>query len=305
MTVEDLVSQGWADHANDAQGVFGRLSDGVGLVTDRKQIPMFASLAVHVSGEHLGRWKEGVSLLERLERSPGFDAASPEGKSLARSKAILHYAAGDRAAAERCLKAGFSGGAVPEGSDRARVLATAASALAGQKKTTEARAAFEEALRQAAYGPKADDPAAKALAITGNNLSVALENRPSRTPEEDALMVRAAEAGLQFWEIAGGWTEAERAHYRLSHSLRKAGKAREALDHAKTCLAIVERNGSDACESFFAHEALGHARLSCGDPVSARAARDAAAALLPRIEDADLRSAASSDLAALDAALAP
>lgn len=304
MTIDDVVSKGWADHAEDAEGVFGRLQQSLPLVTERKHLPMFANLAVHVSGEHLGRWADGVSLLERLERLPAYDATSPEGKAVARSKAILHFAAGDTPAAERCLAAGKTGGEVPEGSDRARTLAVAASALAGQKRVAEARAMFEEAVKSASYGPTRSDPAAKALAITGNNLAVELENRSTRTKEEDALMVRAAEVALQYWEIAGGWMEIQGAHYRLAHSLRRAGRGREALDHAKTCLAIIEHNGGGAAETFFAHEVTAHAQLVSGDRHAARSTRAKAAALLPQIDDADWRSAAESDLAALDAALA-
>jgi hypothetical protein len=304
MSLDELVAKGWQDHADDAEGVFARLRENVGLVTEARHLPPFAGLAVHVSGEHLGRWADGIALLERLGRSPVFDAGSPEGKAVARGLATLHRCAGNREASERCLTAARSGGTVPDASDRARVLAVAASALAGQRRIGDATAAFEEALRAAAYGPKADDPAAKALAITGNNLAADLENRTSRTEEENALMVRAAETGLRFWSLVGGWSERQGAHYRLSHSLRKAGRPKEALEHARRCLDIVRENGAPAADAFFAHEALAHAHASAGDRAAAKADRETAAALLSRIDDSDLRSSAETDLRALDAVLA-
>src|SRR5438477_192569 len=80
----------------------------------------------------------------------------------------------------------------------------------------EARGLLDEALGLAAYGPTAKDPAARSLAVTGNNLASTLESTANRTPAQTALMVRAAEIGLRFWSLAGGPFETALAHYRLS-----------------------------------------------------------------------------------------
>jgi len=303
MTLDQFCSQGWNDHATDAAGVFARLPEGLAMVESPQHVLLLTGLVVHVAGEHMGRWAEGVALLERLERSPHFVASSPTGKALSRSKAVLHRCAGNREAEARAFAAGRTGGDVPEASDRIRVLAIAAAALVGQKRMAEAAADFEEAVRLAAYGPDKADPAARALAITGNNLAVEFENRPTLSADERGMMLRAAEVARRFWEIAGGWTETERAEYRLAMSHIKAGDAATALRHANECLRIVEANGSDAGEAFFAHEAIAQALRCAGDFAGAIGERARMTAILPTIADEGFRSFAAEELARLDAAL--
>jgi hypothetical protein len=305
MTFDEFVAKGWQDHADDAAGVFARLPDGIALVTDAKHLPALAALIVHVAGEHLGRWDDGIALLGRLERLPVFDAASPAGKAVKRSQAVLHHCAGDRSAAERALAAGLSGGDTPEASDRIRVLAPAASALAFQNRDSDAHAALEDCVRLAAYGPAKQDPAARALAMTGNNVAVELENRASLDADGRALVVRAAEIGLRFWKVAGTWVEEDRAEYRLALANVKAGDGPTALRHAERCLAIVLEHQGDAYETFFAHEAVARSHLAAGDGAAARRARDAAAGLVASIADEGSRSYAEGKLRKLDATVAP
>ena len=303
MTLEEFVSQGFADHTADAEGVFGRFGDAPSLVTEAAHLPMLAGLIVHVSGEHLGRWADGLAHLDRLEALPVFDASSPHGRSLLRSKAILHHCAGNTDEAARCLAAGTSGGDVPEASDRIRVLAVAASALAGQKQLDRARADLEEAVSLAAYGPGKDDPASRALAVTSHNLAVEFEKRDELNDDERALMLRCALISRDFWKIAGGWLEAERSEYRLTMSHLKAGDARSALGHAKECLSVVEANGSDPFEAFFAREAIARASLAGRNAGAARREHEAMTALLPSIADEGARKFAQDELAKLAADL--
>jgi hypothetical protein len=262
MNLDEFVSKGWQDHAGDAEGVFARFPAGVALVSEAKHLPPLASLVVHVAGEHLGKWAEGLSILDRMGRLPVCDVATPEGKAVERSKAILHLCAGDVAASRAAEDRARAGGKDPAPSDRIRVLAVAASALAGRDRVDEARAMLSEALALAAYGPAKSDPAARALAVTGNNLACALEEKASRTPAETGLMLQAATAGLEYWSIAGGWTETERAHYRLAMSHLKAGNPVSALTHAERCLSIVDANGADPDERKYALEAVQAAKAA-------------------------------------------
>jgi tetratricopeptide (TPR) repeat protein len=303
MTLDEFVAKGWSDHATDAEGVFRRLPEGLALVTERRHMPPFAGLVVHVAGEHLGRWDEGLALLGSLESLPAWDPATPEGKSVMRSESVLHLCAGRTAEAARCEAAGRSGGGLPAASDRVRVLAIVASALTGQRRLEEASRHFEEALALAEYGPGKDDPAARALAVTSNNLAVELETRPTRTSAERDLMLRAAKAGRRWWEVAGGWTEVERSEYRLAMSHLKAGEAAAALAAARRCREIVVKNGDDPFEAFFAHEALARAHHALGDEAAARREGDGAAALLPKIEE-DSRAYCEGESKKLDATLA-
>ncbi len=303
MTLDELVADGWQRHAQEPETVLRQLAQQVGLVSEPGHLAPFAGLVTHVAGEHLGRFEEGLALLSRLERLPWFQPSAPEARSVARSRAALELAAGDESAAERSLAAGLGPGATAPASDRVRALATAASALAARGRTAEAGRALERALHEVGPAPRADDPAVRALAVTGNNLAVELENRAARTPAEDGLMVRAAELGLTYWSLCGGWEQRQAAHYRLSHALRKAGRAAEAREQALRCQALVASHGAPPAESLFAFEALAHAQLALGERAAAHAARDAARALLPALADEGWREAATTDLEALDAAL--
>jgi hypothetical protein len=303
MTLDEFVSQGWKDHATDAEGVMARLGQGVGLMTEPRHLPGLAGLITHVAGEHLGRWEDGITLLEGMTRSAVFDPSTPEGKAVRRSQAILHRCAGNHAGEERTFAASKTGGATSEASDRIRLLAVSASALLGQKRLAEAARDFEAAVGLASYGPDAKDPAARALAVTGNNLACELENRPTLSPEEQDLMLRAAHAGRKFWEIAGTWKEVERAEYRLAMSHIKAGRAQAALGHAQRCLAVVEENGSEPGEAFFAHEAMARANLALEDSEAGRKERARMAEVLPRVEDESFRAYCTAELEKLDALL--
>jgi hypothetical protein len=305
MTVDEIVSQAWAEHAQDAAAVMERLPAAVAVATTPADRVKVAALVTHVAGEHLGRWDDGIALLERLRARPGLEPTTPEAKSISRSIAVLQHGAGRDAEAESALAAGLSGGGVPEASDRARVLALVASALTGQRRIEEAGAALRAALDLVASHPTLPgDPAVRALAVTGNNLACELEARPSRTPEERALMLLAAQAGLDFWSIAGGWLEQERAHYRLAMSCLAAGDAERAGTHAARCQAIVEENGADPFESFFAHEVVARARHAAGDRAGALEAAERAEAILARLADASRREHCEGEMGRLRRALA-
>lgn len=300
-TLEGLVQQGWQDHAKDAAGVLARLPGAIDLVKTPAHAMSLAGLVVHVAGEHLGLWDEGIRLVERIRGLALADV--PAEASLCRSLAILHLCRGDEPTAARFLAAGRS--EHPEASDRARVLATVAAAFVGQRRIAEASAAFQSALQLAAYGPGPGDPAARALAVTGNNLAAELEERaasgPALTEAETELMVEAARCGRRFWEVAGGWREVERAEYRLALSLLAAGEVDEALGHAHTCRHIVAEHGDEPVELFFAHEALARVKKALRQPTAGD--RAACAAALARAEAGD-RGWLEGELAKLDLRLA-
>jgi len=304
MTFDQFCSAAWSDHGTDAAGVYRRLPEGVDMVEEPAQLPKLAGLIVHVAGEHLGRWTEGIGLLDRLAVSPHFVASSPPAQAVKRAQSTLLRCAGDHEGAARAFAESRIGSDAPEASDRIRVLAVAAAAFVGQGRPEEARADFDECVRLSAYGPTTADPAARALAVAANNVAAELEDRPTLSDSERALMVRAAAIARQFWGIAGGWMETERAEYRLAMSHLKAGDTSGAQRHAAECLRIVEANGSDPGEAAFAREAISRASLASGDIAGAQRERDAIAAILPAIEDEGFRSFVGAELAKLTAAIA-
>jgi hypothetical protein len=255
MTFDEFIATAWNDHGDHPQAVADRLAASFDLVTAPAQIVPYARLLGHVWGEHLGQWQRGVELIESLRRVPAFDGGSDASGAIARNVAALRYAGGDASAL-----AGLAD------DDRAAVLALAAAALAGRNEFDRALAAYAEACRRvdgAALPP--GSPAIRALAVAGNNLAAALEEKRDRTAAEAAGMVQAAEGGLRYWTLAGTWLEEERAQHRLARSLLAAGEPVRAVAAAQACVDVCARNDAPAFERFFGHAALALAQRAAGD----------------------------------------
>lgn len=256
MTFDNFLDQAWSDHAKDANAVAARLEDGVALIEKNEQIPAIASLATHIYGEHLGLWKDGLAFLGSLRNSKHFVPETESEQAISRSMAILKLASGDKTALD-----GFAN------SDQIRILATAASALSERNQPEQAHSYFKQALELTQTGLSKEDPANRALAVTGNNLACALEEKSKRSESEIALMILAAEAGRKFWEIAGGWNEILWAEYRLAITHMKARTLQKALDHAQTCIEIAVENNAGAMELFYGYEALALTERSRGNQI--------------------------------------
>ena len=255
MTFDEFIATAWDDHGDHPQAVADRLAASFDLVTAPAQIAPYARLLAHVWGEHLGQWQRGVELIESLRRVPAFDGGSDASGAIARNVAALRHAGGDASAL-----AGLAD------DDRAAALALAAAALAGRNEFDRALAAYAEACRRvdaAALPP--GSPAIRALAVAGNNLAAALEERRERTAAETAGMVQAAEGGLRYWTLAGTWLEEERAQYRLARSLLAAGEPVRAVAAAQACVDVCARNDAPAFERFFGHAALALAQRAAGN----------------------------------------
>jgi hypothetical protein len=125
-------------------------------------------------------------------------------------------------------------------------------------------------------GWPATSPAHRALAIAGNNLAAALEEKADRTPVHTQTMLVAAQTGLTFWKLAGTWLEEERAEYRLTRCLLKTGDVQRALESAQRCLTVCQRNDAPAFELFFAQAVLALACRAAGDSTAFAVHREAA-----------------------------
>jgi hypothetical protein len=301
--LEAFVQQGWAEHAEATDAVAARLPEGVALVSAAGHLPALGALVVHVLGEHQGRWDDGDALLGRLLGTPAAVAAGdgPDVRSVWRFRAVLRRCAGDAVREAEYAARGRSDARAE--SDRVRLLAVAASAFLGQGRVEEAARDFALALALAEYGPGRDDPAARALAVTANNMCCELEERPERSEPETALMLAAAAAARRFWEVAGDWRNVERAEYRLSAAHLAAGDPQRALVHARRCLAGCEQHDADPVERFFANERLALAFCAAGDAAAAETSRAAAAACLAALTDAGTREWVQGEYVKLLAAL--
>lgn len=276
------LDQAWTDHVDHPAAVADRIeAEGTSLAAKDTDVHALARLSHHVFGDHLGgapgRLDAGRAQLQRL---------------------AAHAQAGDGARAGIALLdaslALTAGGTLPGGlgtSERIRVQALAASNLS-ERDCARAAALLQQALAEAEIAALADgDPAVRALAITGNNLAVAFEGRPTRSADERALMILAARTGREYWGRAGTWLETERAEYRLAKTWLAAGDPVQARRHAQACLEIVRANpgeqGEVALEAFFGWEALGCVEAAAGNRIGHAEALAQARAAFERLDAGD------------------
>jgi hypothetical protein len=274
MTLDAFLATAWDDHGDRPQEVADRLAASMHLVQQPADVRPFAGLLAHVYGEHLGQWQQGITLLQELRRAPGFDGSAAAEAPLARSIASLRYAGGD-ATALQSLSA----------DDRIAVLASAAAMFAGRQDFSRAIDAYAQALRLADAGLPAGSPAIRSLAVGGNNLAAALEDKPDLDRHEVEGMLAAARGGLTYWKQAGTWLEEERAEYRLARSLLRAGQAGAAIQSAERCVEICKRNAAPAFENFFGQAVLALAYRAAGNSDAFAARRDLALAELAQVPD--------------------
>jgi hypothetical protein len=275
----DWIHTAWDEHAADAEGVMSRFGESLGLVTEAKDLAPLATLMTHVAANHLGRYEDGLALMDKLSALGVFEAGEANSLSVARCKAMLYLCMGDN---ERA--AAFEGEGHPEELPRAstsiRVCMAAAGALGQQGQAETARSLYLDAIQLAAYGPVLGDPAAGALAMNSNNMACELEVRESRTAEDDELLELAAKTARRYWEVAGSWVQVKIAEYRLAMTYIALGNGDLATEHAKLALAICDANEAADEERFFPLEALARARFCAGDSEGAKAARARAASAL-------------------------
>ncbi len=283
---DTFLESAWNDHANQPQAVAERLAGAWPMLTTSAHIAPFARIVAHVYGEHLGRWHEGIQLLERVRGHACNDGEATTECALRRHIAVLRYAV-DAEIALADLSA----------EDQIAVLATASAALAGQSAYKPAITAYSRAIALAENGLADGSPGIRALAVGGNNLAASLEEKADRDAFETAGMLAAAEGGLKHWKRAGTWLEEERAEYRLARSLIAAGDPRRAAAAAARCVEICTAHAAAPFELFFGCAALALAQRAAESDAFG-ATRDRALELHEQVAD-DEKQWCAQDLAAL------
>ena len=272
MTFDEFLETAWNDHGDRPQEVADRLASSLHVMETAEHIPPFARLVMHVYGEHLGQWDPGIALLESLRRLPASAGSPAAAGALDRNIATLRYASGDSSVLESLST-----------EDRISVLALAASAFSGRNGMKRAIATYAEALALAEAGLPPQSPALRALAVGGNNLASALEEKADRDDAETEGMVVAAKGGLTYWKQAGTWLEEERAEYRLTRSLLQARRPRDAIVSAQRCIDVCARNDAPVIETFFGYVVLALAQRASGDATAFAASRQQALALYGQV----------------------
>ncbi|WP_427912848.1 hypothetical protein ACPWT1_19820 [Ramlibacter sp. MMS24-I3-19] len=271
-----FLKTAWAEHGDRPQQVADQLAASLPLVQSSAQVRPFAALASHVYGEHLGQWEAGIALLDSMRALPSQDGSAAAHEPIARAIATLRYAGGDPSVLGSL-----------DAHDRTFVLASAAAMFTGRGEFDRAIAAYSQAVKAGEAGLAPKSPAVGALAVGGNNLAAALEGKADATARELEAMVAAAEGGLTFWKQAGTWLQEERAEYRLTRSLLRAGRARDAVASAQRCIAVCAANDAPAFERFFGQAVLALALRAAGDGRAFATHRDLALGLLAQLPEGE------------------
>lgn len=245
MKLQTFIQHAWTDHATNPEGVASQIQDNFNLITTNDQVTEFVRLLTHVFAEHLGQYENGLQLLSKIQDLSFLEADSESGMAVKRSMAVMTVAQGKHNQLKQFTT-----------SDQIRVLTTVAAAFCGQGQVTKAKEHFDQALQLSENIFQENDPAIRALAVSGNNLAVTLEEKQFRSAEEDQLMILAALTGRKYWQLAGTWLHVERAEYRLAKTYLVSKHLDHALKHAKLCVQLVEENQADPIEHFFAFEIL-------------------------------------------------
>ena len=274
MDFDDWLEQAWAEHADNPAAVAARVADeGPGRVAKAADLGALARLTHHVYGEHLQRWREGREMLQRLARHERGAAAADTLRLLDAGLALAGHLEDPRL------------GLSP--SERNRVTAMAAASLVEHDPPRAAAMLHVAAGEVESKVLEDQDPACRALAVAGNNMASALEEKTSHSAAERELMLLAARTARTYWGRAGTWLETERAEYRLAKSWLKAGDPAQARHHARSCLDLVRQHEAPALEEFFAWEALGQAERAAGDGAGHAQALQQARAAFARLDEAD------------------
>jgi len=278
MIDDAFLETAWSDHGDRPREVADRLAAALPQLAAPGEVPPFVRLLTHVYGEHLGEWRQGVALLEAIGSRAVLVADTAAAGALARAVATLRCAGGDAAAVAALGR-----------EDRVAATAGAAAIFTGRADLARAIPALDDALRLADGGLPDGSPAIRALAVAGNNLAAALEEKPDRDGAQTQAMVAAARAGLRYWTRAGTWLEEERAHYRLARTLLAAGDPAAAVASAARCVDVCAQHEADAFERFFGHAVLAVAARAAGDAEGFATNRRHALEAYGRVPEADRR----------------
>ncbi|MBI5719799.1 MAG: hypothetical protein HZC37_19175 [Burkholderiales bacterium] len=275
MQFDAWLNKAWDEHAAQPAGVAARIGgEGLPLARTDAHVAALIRLANHVCGEHLGRWDEGRQLIFQLGTSDHAGSAAGVAQRIFDASLAL---AGGLADTRGAMVA----------SERIRVGAHAAGALAERDAPRAASLLREAALEVDTEALPNSDPACRAIAINGNDIAMTLSEKLLRSDAERDLMLLGARIARDYWARAGTWLEVERAEYRLAISWLKAPDLAAARRHARKCLDLVREHEAPALEWFFGFEALARVERALGNgPAAQRAVQDMKAAF-ERLDEGD------------------
>lgn len=234
--LENFLNDAWSYHDRESERLVGELEAVI--EAPPELLASFVQLAVHTIGEHMGDWSRAYALGRRILR--GHEASGQTAPAWKR----LYVAAvlsSDGVGATELELAALNVADTPVASVLSMRM-NLAEALVSSRRAGEAGRI---------YGPALDlvDRIAptsaldRAVAVASNNLAWTLYDLSARSPDEDALMKRAADASLAAWRRCGSWINEELALYLNARVAHTQGDTASALDLAGTGLQVIAANG--------------------------------------------------------------
>lgn len=256
----DSLNEGWAKHSDDPEGVLQLMTaaDGEGLAAagSYEAAVAWLKLFVHIKAGHLSDYEGARQYLSGVP-------LTDEGARLARDEYLAVIALCNGHSVDfGVLKTRGAAFKITDNSE-AELTAKAAAELTHLDLSAAGVALFRRAIaltspsEPTAPSPlTATDPAARALAITANNLAGTILGMKELSAEQGKLMIEAATWARHYWAIAGTAVNVERAEYRLAMVQLKLKDFDRAIHHAQLCDTICRDNDLGDVELFYASAAL-------------------------------------------------
>ncbi|MHC4839826.1 MAG: hypothetical protein ACYTDT_02555 [Planctomycetota bacterium] len=247
MEFGDFINDCWGRHEAETEAVAAELKDKIGEVKEAQDALLYCNTVNHVYGVHLKNWTEAADLCEKAmsERGTEHALANPFG-----NLAVAQFMAGRHAQSLTSAAKAIELTDMEPISMTIRTNILIASALVDENRLDEAVPLYTSVIEMARSRGDEKLFSDKAVAITSNNLASELMEQ-ERTPQQDKLMLDAADAAREFWLKAGNWVNEERAEYLLALVHNKVGKFDEAMKHAGRAIEVIQKNGEEVVDEAF------------------------------------------------------
>ena len=199
------LEQNWKDHTKQPELVCDRLQRQLHSRLNEDQLLEVASIASHIYGEHLGRWNDGLSYLEKLRNLHHVDSHSVQLR-FQRQQAILMKA----------QEPSLSFNELQE-KDRFYIFTLTVAALALQRPIEFAFQVYEEA-EKLLEKLKEDREQRLLFAVMTANLTCDLLEWKEFTQKEIQFLLLVAEKSRTLWAQDGNPSDCDRATFRLLQS---------------------------------------------------------------------------------------
>ncbi len=220
-----FIKQSWQQHEAEPQPTYNQLEQALSEVEDTNHAERILPLMLHTSIGHLHDPRQFLTSLDKIESGVAAQCLTRQ-----RAKAVAKYFVDQNTDQISEL----------EDVDQRRVFAQIANELSAMNELEQASTWLAKAANGIDSG-QATEPLARSIAITGNNLACQYEGLETRSGAQVEHMLDAATLALEYWKVAGGWIQEERAEYRLAMSLLKADSPQQAKVHAERCEAICRK----------------------------------------------------------------